>query len=190
MKGGAAVVLGGAGLLALMAVLMGGGGAGAELPAAPCGIHGPTADDASRAAILDAWEARGYPRDEASRAVAAESGWHAGALNCQEGRGVAGGLVQMIAGVLRHFGFNGTPAQFASLSAAEQVPYIVKMIARYPRWQVPGDAHLALAAPAFVGAPDETVVYDVGTAAWEQNPGLRDGPDGPITAGSIRRTVA
>ena len=156
-----------------------------------CGIHGPVASDAVKKAILDAWASRGYPRAEASRAVMQESGWHPEALACgSDGHPVAGGLVQMLKSVLHHYGFSGDPADFAGLSGEDQAPYIIKMIKSYPTWGQPGDSHLVLAAPGFIRASNGTIVYDVGTAAWQQNPGLREPGDGPITAGSIRRTVA
>ena len=41
------------------------------------------------------------------------------------------------------------------------------------------------AAPAFLNRPNNTIVYAVGSAAWNGNPGWR-GPDGTITVGSIK----
>ena len=178
----------GAGLAALL--LSEGSSAAPTRRSAPCGVHGPKATHAVRQAIYTAYARRGYPRHEVAATVAAESGWYPGALACNKyGHGVAGGILQLIHHTLRVYHYDGTPAEFASLSGDDQLPYLVALISRMPRWKVPGDTRLSLAAPAFVGAPDSAVIYAVGTGAWTQNKGLRSADNGPITAGSIRGTI-
>lgn len=149
-----------------------------------------TATPAERNAVLDVFEARGYPRAEANKVVSVESGWRPGAINrARDGTILAVGLIQFIPSTLKRLGYQGTPESFARLSATAQLPWIDKFLAGQKRWRVPGDTYLTLAAPDFVGAPDETIVYDVGTRAWELNPGLRSANNGPITAGSIRAVI-
>jgi len=163
-------------------------------PRAPCGLTGPVASDAVKKAILDAGEAKGYPRSDVEKAIRRESGWKASAVACTGSpkHPVAGGLNQMLASTLKANGFVGSPDQFAALTAEEQLPYILKFIARMPpsTLHLPGDFGLALFTPAYVGKPNDFVIYKVGTAGWEQNPGLRtEGGKGPITAGSVRATA-
>lgn len=147
------------------------------------------ATTAERDRVLDAVAQFGWPRVELNRVITRESGWVPSALNPASN---AVGLVQFLPSTLKTLGFRADTNPetrallFRRLSAAEQTPWIVKMFRGLPRWKLPGDTYLALAAPAFVGAPDATVIYDVGTAAWRLNPSLREPEGGPITARSIR----
>lgn len=166
---------------------------GCGLKRAPCGITGPVASETVKKAILDAGVKKGYPREDVNRAVLRESGWHASALNCQgaDKHPVAGGLLQMLDSVARANGFEGNIDQFAALTAEEQLPYILKFISKMPpsTLHLPGDFGLALFTPAYVGKPNDFVIYDVETDGWEQNPGLRTAGNGPVTAGSVRATA-
>lgn len=135
--------------------------------------------------ILDVFVEHGFPREEADKAIRRESGWNPAALNKASG---AAGLIQFMPSTLRGMKYTGRP--FHTLSAAEQMPYIHAYLSRVPRWKLPGDTYLALAAPAFIGKPDDTVIYPVGSAAWRMNPSLRSADDGPITAASVRKLVA
>jgi hypothetical protein len=166
---------------------------GSGKPRAPCGIAGPVASDAVKKAILDAAEAKGYPRADVNKALQRESGWHPQALNCQgaDKHPVAGGLMQMLGSVLTSLGFEGSADQFAMLSGEEQLPYCIKFIQRMPpsTLHLPGDFGLALFTPAYVGKPDDFVIYEVNSSGWVQNPGLRSAGGGPITAGSVRATA-
>lgn len=160
---------------------------------APCGITGPVASDAVKKAILDAGVARGYPRAEVDKAITRESRWHASAVACTGSppHPVAGGLNQMLASILRINGFDGSPDQFAALTAEEQLPYVLKFINRMPpsTLHLPGDFGLALFWPAAVNKPDSYVIAEPNTEVWRQNPGLRSAGGGPITAGSVRATA-
>lgn len=161
---------------------------------APCGVGGPTAPQAVRDAIIAAGVAKGYPASDVQKAISRESGWKAQALNCQgaDKHPVAAGLNGMLDSVARANGFEGNIDQFAALTAEEQLPYVLKFISRMPKscLHLPGDFGLALFTPAFVCKPNDYVIYAKGTDGWTQNPGLREGPDGPITAGKVRSTGA
>jgi hypothetical protein len=140
----------------------------------------PMPTDNERDLVLNEGEKRGWPRDELNAAIATESGWDPAAHNVQG----FGGLIGFSPGFARtHV---GSPQALWALSIAQQAPLVGKYFDGVTKkWRVPGDTYLALAAPAFVGAPDSQVVYKRGTKAWEQNPGWR-GADGEITAASIR----
>jgi len=143
----------------------------------------PSAEE--KDAVLSAFERAGYPRAEAERVVGMESGWNPAAVNRQSN---AAGLIQFMPSTLRSMGYTGPP--FATLSPLEQVPWIERYLKGIgKRWSVPGDTYLAIFSPKFMGAPDDTVMYPVGSAAWRMNPALRSGDDGPITAASVRRLV-
>jgi len=165
-------------------------------PRAPCGVGGPVASEAVRKALLDAGAARGYPREQVDKAVKRESGWHAQAVACPGGKHpVAGGLMQLLALTLRANGFDGSPDQFAALTAEEQVPVIVSMLSKMPKVTNPrpGEFGLALFWPAAVGKPEGYVIAGPdgpNKAVWEQNPGLRTAGGGPITVGKVLSTAA
>lgn len=166
---------------------------GCGLKRAPCGIGGPTAPQSVRDAIIAAGVKKGYPASDVNKAVSRESGWHAQALNCQgaDKHPVAGGLMGFLASTAKSNGFDGNIDQFAALPAEAQLPFCLSFIAKMPAstLHLPGDFGLALFTPAFVGKPDEFVIYEVGTQGWEQNPGLREGGNGPVTAGKVRSTA-
>lgn len=161
---------------------------------APCGVGGPTAPQSVRDAIIAAGVAKGYPASDVNKAISRESGWRAQALNCQgaDKHPVAAGLNGMLGSVLKANGFDGSPDQFATLTAEEQLPYVLKFISKMPpsTLHLPGDFGLALFTPAYVGKPNDFVIYEVGSVGWQQNPGLRTAGNGPITAGAVRATGA
>jgi hypothetical protein len=167
---------------------------GCGMKRAPCGIGGPVAPQSVKDAIVAAGVAKGYTASDVTKAISRESGWHAQALNCQgaDKHPVAGGLNQMLGSVLKANGFKGSPDQFAGLTAEQQLPFVLSFIKKMPpsTLHLPGDFGLALFTPAYVGKPDSFVIYDVGSSGWQQNPGLRTPGNGPITAGSVRKTAA
>jgi hypothetical protein len=160
---------------------------------APCGITGPVASDSVRKQLLDAIEKKGYPRSDGDKAIKRESNWHPSAVACggADKHPIAGGLMQFIGIALKSVGFAGSPDQFAGLTGEEQLPWLLKFVGKMPAstLHLPGDFGLALFTPAYVGKPDEFVIYEVGTLGWEQNPGLRTPGGGPITAGAVRKTA-
>lgn len=141
---------------------------------------------AEKEIVLAEGERRGWPRQELDACIAIESGWNPHAYNRQSN---AGGLIGFMPQVLKRLGWTGTPEAFRAQSIAEQAPWVGKYfdqdLMRARPWKVPGDTYMALAAPAYTGAPDATIVYPRGSKAWEWNQGWV-GPDGEITAGSIR----
>jgi hypothetical protein len=165
---------------------------GCGLKRAPCGIGGPVASQSVKDQIIAAAVAKGYPAADVQKGVSRESGWHAQALNCQgaDKHPVAGGLLQFLAATAKSNGFDGNIDQFAGLTAEEQLPYLLSFIKKMPAstLHLPGDFGLALFTPAYVGKPNDFVIYDIGSDGWNQNPGLRTAGGGPITAGSVRKT--
>jgi hypothetical protein len=149
--------------------------------ASPMTVTTPSAPtDGERELVLQEGERRGWPREELFAAIMIESGWNPAAHNVQG----FGGLIGFNPGFAKKHA--GSKENLWRMSIAQQAP----LVGRYlddvgKKWRVPGDTYMAIGAPAFVGAPDNAVVYKRGSAAWEQNPGWR-GPDGEITAGSMR----
>lgn len=154
-----------------------------------------------RAAVLDAFVARGYDRDEVERTIRAESGWLPHVVGRgDDGRPIAAGLIQLTDGSLKTNGWTRGVEAFAAASETAQLPIYQRFLSRMPRANRPGDSRLVLFWPVAVRDdwPDERViasVVSIGFPAkvWEQNPTLREGypavPMGPITAGSVRATV-
>jgi len=129
-----------------------------------------------------------FDPDELATIISIESGWRSGAHNAIR----AGGLIGFLPSTLARLGWSGTPEQFWQLSIAEQLPFVESF---YRPWcgriHRPGDLYLATFWPGAVGANDEDVIaapQGPNRIVWEQNPGLR-GPDGTITAGSVRGAV-
>ena len=71
-----------------------------------------------------------------------------------------------------------------SLSAADQLREYKKYL---DFWGYDGSYSLGVlqGAPAYRNAAKGTVVYEVGSPAWEQNKGWRSSGDGPVTVGSM-----
>jgi len=172
-----------------------------RMPCSTYPLKGPVASAAIKEKIAAAGVARGYPAEQVLKALGRESGWHPSALNCQgnepsagggKGHPVASGLNGMLSSVMQHNGFQGTADQFASLTADEQLPYVLKFISRMPKPTCtprPGEFGLALFVPAYLCKPEGTVIYEVGTQGWEQNPGLRTAGGGPVTVGKVLSTA-
>ena len=130
-------------------------------------------------------KATGFPRHEIDTLIHIESaGWKWDAVNPVSG---AEGLIQIMPFIRRKWGV--AAGEIAGSPPREQLKYILRFFREGKlkgRWRFPGDAYLAVAAPAFIGKPDETVAYKKGSLAWKQNPGWRPPGGGDITAGSIR----
>lgn len=138
-----------------------------------------------REMVLAEFEKRGWPRDEADAMVSIESGWDPTARNKQG----FSGLIGFGPWFVKRWGL---PGPIWQMTAAQQAPLVGRYLDEATggkRWRYPGDTYMTGAAPAFIGAPDSTVVYPKGGKAWEQNPGWRPPGGGDITAGSIRATL-
>jgi len=137
----------------------------------------------TREAVVRELEAgTGFPAKELDAVINLESGWHWDAVNPKS---KAEGLIQIMPFHLHKWGI--APGTVRRSRPKVQLQYIGRYFAPLAgKWKVPGDTYLAVAAPAGLGRPDSHVVYPVGSDAWTLNRIWRDGPDGPITAGSIR----
>lgn len=93
----------------------------------------------------------------------------------------AAGLFQFIPTTASELGF--TVDEIIDMEPAEQLMVYDQYL---DRWGYKGEGlGIMQAAPAFRSAADGDTIYDVGTAAWEANPGWRSGGTGPITKASI-----
>lgn len=127
--------------------------------------------------------AAGLNTDAIRRVIQLESGGKPGAVNAQSG---ATGLIQFMPETAKALGT--TTEELASMPVEDQVRFVVKYFenAGLDENSSPDDYALAVAAPAFVGKPDSTVVYPKGSKAWEQNVPWRPADGGDITVGSIK----
>ena len=114
--------------------------------------------------------------------IGPESGGQGNAVNAQSG---ATGIIQFMPSVARSLGTS--VEELRQMTPAQQVPYAVQYFkSKGITADSPADDYaLAVAAPAFIGQPDETVVYKKGSAAWQQNPAWRPSGGGDITVGDI-----
>lgn len=93
----------------------------------------------------------------------------------------AAGLFQFIPSTASELGY--TPEEILDMEPAEQLMVYDQYL---DRWGYQGEGlGIMQAAPAYRDAGDDDVIYDVGSAAWDVNPGWRAGGDGPITKASI-----
>lgn len=147
-----------------------------------------------RAQIVELIAERGWPPHEVDAAIMLESGWRTDARNPLTD---ASGLIQLMPAWFARKPFREDlatgrerAAAFRLLPALEQLPWIQEYFAEVGNaWRVPGDTYMALAAPAYIGSPDEKVIWSIGSKAWQQNPPWRSANNGPITAGSIRAVL-
>lgn len=115
--------------------------------------------------------------------IGPESGGKANARNKDSG---ATGLIQFMPSIAKDLGTS--TEELATMSASEQLPFVMKYLSDrgVTADSPPEDYAMAVAAPAFIGKPAETVVYPKGSKAWEQNPAWRPAGGGDITVGSIQ----
>lgn len=123
----------------------------------------------------------GVTKKELFDVMSKESSMDPSAINKQSG---AAGLFQFIPKVAEELGF--TANEIASMAPAEQLNLYGMYL---DRWDYSGDNSLAImqAAPAYRNADPDTVIYEVGSAAWKQNPGWREAGDGPVTVRSVNK---
>lgn len=148
------------------------------------------ADPGGVAHVLQVYIARTPERDKQSPSLKAElahsieieSAWVPSIVNPKSG---ASGLIQFTRETAKKLGT--TVEEIRKMSRDEQVPYIqdyFDTVAKTASRQ--GDVYLMIFAPAFVGHDDGEVIFKVGSKEWEQNPGLREAGDGPITVRKVR----
>lgn len=95
----------------------------------------------------------------------------------------ATGLFQLMPDSAREIGYSTD--QIKNQTPAQQLNTYGKYL---DRWNHNPENSLGImqAAPAYASSPGNKVVYNVGSAAWKQNPGWRSaGGSGPITVDSI-----
>lgn len=136
------------------------------------------------AALTEQAGAAGLDPEKIKRIISPESGGDPSAVNAQSG---ATGLIQFLPEVAK--GLGTTTEKIKAMSAAEQVPLVVKYLKDrgITAESSPDDYYMAVAAPGFIGKPDSTVVYPKDSKAWEQNPAWRPKDGGDITVGDIKR---
>lgn len=107
--------------------------------------------------------------------------------------GTASGLIQMTDETARGLGIEGGARQVRSMSAIQQVPFIVEYYRRAGRgrelrgadWRILGYS----SNPSLLDAPDAREVYGAGTEGAKANTGAQD-EGGAMTVGAIRREWA
>jgi hypothetical protein len=149
--------------------------------AAPSNIPtGPLKDDKEFQAVLSEMKAKypGLTDGEIYRVIQGESAFNPRAVNSSTG---AAGLFQFIPKVASELGTS--PSAIVNLSPADQL----RLYDRYlQRWNYKGGSlGIMQAAPSKANLSGGSVVYEVGSRAWELNPGWRTSGNGPITVDSI-----
>ncbi len=116
--------------------------------------------------------------------IGPESGGNANAVNPKSG---ATGLIQFLPSVAKLLGTS--TEELSKMTAEQQIPIVIKYLKRsgLTKDSPPEDYYIAVSAPAFVGKPDETVVYKKGSKAWEDNPLWRPADGGDITVADLKR---
>lgn len=101
----------------------------------------------------------------------------------------ASGVLQIMPDHLKRMGIE--PEEFRKLSATEQLPYVMRFFKDngITSESSADDYALAVGAsdPRWRTAPDNTVIYPKGSAAWKQNPAWRPADGGDITKESMLR---
>lgn len=98
----------------------------------------------------------------------------------------ATGLIQFTEATAKQLGT--TVDDLIKMSRFQQAQYVQKFFDLVNKTAVAfGDVYLMTFSPSAVGKPNEYVIYAPGTAGWKENPGLRESPEGPITAGRVRQ---
>lgn len=146
---------------------------------------------ATRQAIQEHAAEAGYDPDALARIVNFESGGKPWISNKSSG---ATGLIQFMPSTFRTLkkppGYENIRFEdLPHLSADEQMPLVIQYFrqAGLPADADAGEMYLAVAAPGFLGKPDDRVVYPKGSKAWELNRAWRPADGGDITVGDIRR---
>ena len=141
---------------------------------------GPLKDDSEFQAVLAEMKAKypGLTDAEIYRVIQGESAFNPRAVNSSTN---AAGLFQFIPSVAAELGTS--PSAIINSSPADQLRLYDKYL---QRWGYKGGSlGIMQAAPAKANLPGNAIVYEVGSRAWELNPGWRTAGNGPITVDSI-----
>lgn len=123
----------------------------------------------------------GRPVSEFMRVIQGESNFNPTIRNGDSG---ATGLFQFIPSTASMLGTSTD--SIANMTPVQQVQLYEKYLDSF---DYDGSNALGImqAAPAYANRSNGSVIYSVGSRAWEQNPGWRDGEGGAITVRSINR---
>lgn len=129
---------------------------------------------------LDSMEAKyNLDRTELYQIMRGESSFNPQAVNTTTG---ASGYFQFMPDTARELGYS--TSQIRQMSPAQQLQVYDQYLSR---WNYSGSNSLGImqAAPAYASRTGNDVVYEVGSAAWRQNPGWQSAGGGPVTVESI-----
>ena len=116
-----------------------------------------------------------------------ESGWNPAARNKYTD---ASGLIQFMPDTAKGM-FGLSVAEIRGMTRKQQAKlvgdYYSRILKSTGPVNRPGDLYLATFYPAAMSKDDDFIIFPVDSKGWEQNKGLREPGDGPITAGSVRR---
>lgn len=147
------------------------------------GSAAPAADDGFGAELDKQATAQGLDPKAIRKFMGPESGGRADAVSSAG----AVGIFQLLPTHIRKLG--STPEKYAAMTRTEQLPIALKYLKSKGLNAESSNAEyaMAVAAPAYMGKPDDTVIkeYAKGSDAWNQNPGWRPKDGGPITVRSI-----
>ena len=120
----------------------------------------------------------GLSRDDIYRVIQGESNFNPGVVNSIG----AAGFFQFTPTAAGELGY--TTSQIASMTPAQQLEVYDKYLDRW-NYNPANSLGIMQGAPAYANASGSAIVYDVGSAAWRQNPGWRPSDNGPITVASM-----
>lgn len=131
---------------------------------------------------------------ELAHIIERESGWRPDIQNVINGKPFATGLIQFTPQTAEQLGT--TPLKLKAMSLQEQSVYVAKyfdmVLGAVGPAKKPGDLYIATFYPKVSHAPPEYVIAAKDSPGkwerliWEQNPGLRCSPEGPITVACVR----
>lgn len=98
------------------------------------------------------------------------------------------GIIQLMPNRAREVGT--TSEELKKMSRTQQLPFAIKYLKKVGKLTAESsqdDYYMALAAPAMIGKPDDTVVYKKDSPEWDENPAWRPSDGGDITVGDLKR---
>lgn len=103
----------------------------------------------------------------------------------------ATGLIQFMPDTAKTLGT--TVDALKGMTLSEQAPYILdyfkRIMGQAGKATIPGDLYMMTFYPKYLNNDDDDIIADKNgpyPKVWEQNPGLRCTPEGPITVGCVR----